>query len=282
MAQAPGVFSWYEEIPIISRIYLTGALAVTTACYLDVVSPLTLYYNYDLMVHKAQYWRLVSSFFFFGTFSLDFVFHMYFVVRYCRLLEEGSFRGRTADFLFMMIYGAVMMLLFTALVSTFNKIKFLGHPLSFMMVYLWSRDPDNADVRMSFLGVLQFNAPYLPWVLLAFSLLIGNPIEMDLLGIIVGHTYYFLDYVYPQVADIRVWSWRRVLVTPSILHYIFSTDQAFAFLNTRVSCIVLRFLFTMYCTRYITNTLSRFCFQIIPGQEPLNGNDNLAEHAHQD
>lgn len=234
MAQAPGAFSWYEEIPLISRVYLTGALAVTTACYLDVVSPLTLYYNYDLMVNKAQYWRLISSFFFFGTFSLDFVFHMYFVVRYCRLLEEGSFRGRTADFLFMMMYGAMMMLLFAAMVPIFNKIKFLGHPLSFMMVYLWSRDPDNADVRMSFLGVLQFNAPYLPWVLLAFSLLIGNPIEMDLLGIIVGHTYYFLDYVYPQVAEIRGWSWKQLLVTPSILHYFFSTDQAFAFLNTRV------------------------------------------------
>lgn len=38
--------------------------------------------------------------------GLDFLFHMFFLSRYCRLLEEGSFRGRTADFLYMLIFGA--------------------------------------------------------------------------------------------------------------------------------------------------------------------------------
>ena len=28
---------------------------------LDLVSPLTLYYNFDLIVDKGQYWRLISS-----------------------------------------------------------------------------------------------------------------------------------------------------------------------------------------------------------------------------
>ena len=30
---------------------------------------------------------------------------MFFLARYCRLLEEGSFRGRTADFLYMLLFG---------------------------------------------------------------------------------------------------------------------------------------------------------------------------------
>jgi hypothetical protein len=29
--------------------------------------------------------------------------------RYCRMLEEGSFRGRTADFVFMFLFGAFIM-----------------------------------------------------------------------------------------------------------------------------------------------------------------------------
>jgi hypothetical protein len=91
-----------------------------------------------------------------------------------------------------------------------------------MMVYLWARDPENHHIRMSFFGVLQFNAPYLPWVLLIFSLVLGNPVEMDVLGIIVGHTYYFLDFIYPQVAEIRGWSLKKIIVTPPILKYIFS------------------------------------------------------------
>ena len=36
----------------------------------------------------------------------------------------------------------------------------------------------NEHVRMSFLGLFNFNAPYLPWVLLFFSLLLGaSPVD---------------------------------------------------------------------------------------------------------
>lgn len=234
-AHAQDLFSWYHEIPIISRLYLTSAIGITTACFLDFVSPLTLYYNYELILNKGQYWRIITSFLFFGSFSIDFLFHMYFVVRYCRLLEEGSFRGRTADFLFMIIYGAVVMLICSVSIDFFSRIKFLGHPLTFMMMYLWARDPENYHIRMNFFGVITFSAPYFPWVMLIFSLVLGNPIEMDLMGILVGHTYYFLDSVYPQVAAVRGWSLKRIMITPSILHYIFSTDPGFQIIDTDVS-----------------------------------------------
>jgi len=47
------ILSWFYEIPPVSRVYLAGAVGVTSACFLDVVSPLTLYYNYDLIVDKG-------------------------------------------------------------------------------------------------------------------------------------------------------------------------------------------------------------------------------------
>ena len=212
--------SWYLDIPVVSRCYLTGAVLTTLLCFLEIVSPLTLYYNYDLVVSKGQYWRLFSSFMFFGSFNLDFLFHLYFVVRYCRLLEEGSFRGKTADLLYMLLFGAFVTLLLPSFFPSFSKIKFLGHPLAFMMVYLWARGPEQRNVRMSLLGLFPFNAPYLPWVLLLFSLFLRNPIESDVLGIIVGHIYYFLHDVYPQVAAVRGWSLKQILVAPGILHWI--------------------------------------------------------------
>ena len=30
---------------------------------------------------------------------------MFFLVKYCKMLEEGSFRGRSADFLWMLLFG---------------------------------------------------------------------------------------------------------------------------------------------------------------------------------
>ena len=37
--------------------------------------------------------------------GLDFVFHMFFLIKYSKSLEEGSFRGRSADFLWMLLVG---------------------------------------------------------------------------------------------------------------------------------------------------------------------------------
>jgi Derlin-2/3 len=219
-AGAQDLFAWYNEIPIVSRVYLTAAIGLSTACFMDFISPLTLYFNYDLIVHKQQIWRIVSSFLFFGSFSLDFLFHLYFVSRYCRLLEEGPFRARTAEFILFLIVGGILTILFAMSFDIFSRIKFLGHPLAFTMVYVWARWPENMHVRMSLFGIFPFNAPYLPWILLLFSLFIGNPIETDLLGIVVGHIYYYLDFVYPQVAALRGWPLRKILVAPAILHYI--------------------------------------------------------------
>ena len=55
-------------------------------------------------------------------FSLDFLFHMYFLCRYCRLLEEGEFRGRTGDFIVMLAFGASCMVLLAPWIS----VHFLG------------------------------------------------------------------------------------------------------------------------------------------------------------
>ena len=49
-----------------------------------------------------------------------------------------------------------------------------------MLVYVWSRR--NLYVRMNFFGLMNFQAPYLPWVLLGFSLLLGNSVVVDLMG----------------------------------------------------------------------------------------------------
>ena len=172
---------------------------------------------------EGQFWRLISSFLYFGNFSLDFFFHLYFIIRYSKLLEEGSFRNRTADYIFMLLFCAGIILLFAFSFSAFARIKFLGHPLAFTMTYVWGRAPENANVRMALFGLFQFNAPYLSWALLLFSLFIGNPIETDLLGILAGHIYYFFAFVYPHVADRRCWKVRKILQTPQILHYLCGT-----------------------------------------------------------
>lgn len=207
------IMSWYMEIPLISRLYLTGAFLTTAACAVDIISPFSLYFNWNL-VFQGQVWRLITSYLFFGVFSIDFLFHMYFLVRYSRLLEEGDFRGRTANYVLMLLFGIICI----SVVAIYTRVHFLGSALTFMMVYVWGRR--NEEVKMSFLGFFTFHAPYLPWVMLGFSLLLGNSITMDIIGIAVGHTYYFLEFVYPVIADIRGWPLKRIMEPPSILRWV--------------------------------------------------------------
>jgi len=213
------VMSWYMEIPVVSRLYFTSAFLTTAACAVDIISPFSLYFNANLIFVQGQVWRLVTTFLFFGLFSIDFLFHMYFLVRYCRLLEEGDFRGRTAHFVVFLLFGITMM----TVVAPFVSVHFLGSALTFMMVYVWGRR--NESTRMSFLGVFSFTAPYLPWVMLTFSILLGNPLTMDVIGIFVGHTYYFLEYVYPVLADIRGWKRRKLLEPPHLLCWLCGTNE---------------------------------------------------------
>lgn len=79
-------------------------------------------------------------------------------------------------------------------------------------------------MRLSFFGVLVFSAPYLPWAMLMMSFFFGNPIETDLLGIVAGHMYYFLEFVYPAVAVARGWRLKRILRTPTVLKRIFGQN----------------------------------------------------------
>ncbi|XP_051525400.1 derlin-2-like isoform X2 [Myxocyprinus asiaticus] len=181
---------------------------------LEFITPFQLYFNPDLILRRYQVWRLITNFLFFGPLGFSFLFNMIFLYRYCRMLEEGSFRGRTADFVYMFLFGGVLMTLF----GLFANLFFLGQAFTIMLVYVWSRR--NPYVRMNFFGLLNFQAPFLPWVLMGFSLLLGNSIVIDLLGIGVGHIYYFLEDVFPNQPG-----GRKLLATPGIFRAIFDAPQ---------------------------------------------------------
>lgn len=202
----------YLQMPTVTRAYTTACVITTLAVQLDLVSPFQLYFNPILIVKNFQLWRLVTTFLFFGTLGFNFFFNMIFTYRYCRMLEEGSFRGRSADFVVMFIFGAVLMIIF----AFFVNLLFLGQAFTIMLVYVWSRR--NPFVRMNFFGLLNFQAPYLPWVLLGFSVLLGNAIWVDLVGMAVGHIYYFVEDVLPNERG-----GCRLLKTPQILKTMFDS-----------------------------------------------------------
>ena len=65
---------------------------------------------------------------------------------------------------------------------------------------------------MGLFGVLNFQAAYLAFVLLGFSFIVHGVTPWgDMLGLAVGHTYYYFDVVLPSLA---VGQGVRLLKTP--------------------------------------------------------------------
>eukprot|EP00741_Cyanophora_paradoxa_P004805 tig00000829_g4662.t1 len=204
MSQTAG--DWYNSLPKVSRCYLTAAFLATCATTFKIVSPYKLVLDYSLVFYKFQIWRLVSCFVWLGPFSLPFVMKLFFLAKYGPELEKNSFNGNSADFFYMMLLGG-----FTLLgINWFIGQVLLGDAMIFMLIYVWSRR--NIHVNMSFYGLFQFKAPYFPWVLVLFSLLMGGDPILDLMGIAVGHLYYFFADVVPTQPN-----GLRLIKTPSFI-----------------------------------------------------------------
>ncbi|XP_056387474.1 derlin-3 isoform X2 [Hyla sarda] len=170
--------------------------------------PLLLLSTYVIGVYPI--WRLVTNFLYFGHLGFSFLFNIFLAYRYCKMLEETSFRGRTADFVFMFLFGGLVITIF----GLFVNLSFLGQAFTLMFVYVWCRR--NPFVRVNILGILMVQAPYLPWVLMAFSFLLGDSILVDVLGMAAGHIYFFLEDVFPNQPG-----GKKLLATPEILKQIF-------------------------------------------------------------
>ena len=207
---------WFEELPPVSRGWLVAALLSTVAVVLGFASPVQLYLDWGLIVNKFQIWRLATCFMFFGKFGLPFVFQLYFLTKYAVQYEKNPFpvgphiQGSSADFLFMLMYGGLVM----SFISFFMEFPFMGPALVFMTLYMWSRK--NAEAPCGFFG-FKFKGITLPWVLLAFGVLMGNSPVFDLMGIAVGHSFFFLIDVVPR--EFPNWPSWLTLQTPEFLFH---------------------------------------------------------------
>ncbi|KAF2666379.1 ER-associated proteolytic system protein Der1 [Microthyrium microscopicum] len=184
---------WFYEMPPCTRYWTTGVLLTSLLVQCHVISPFNMFYSLNAIFNKGQYWRLISSYFYFGPLGVDLLFHVFFLQRYARLLEEASGRS-PARFSWLLVFCGVSLSCLAPMLHIF----FLGTALSSVLVYIWSRR--NPDAMLSFLGLLTFRAPWLPWVLMGFSFVMHGIVPKDeICGVIVGHVWYYFNDIYPPV-----------------------------------------------------------------------------------
>lgn len=199
---------YYHSLPPVSKVYGVSCLMTTAAYYLQLYDSDNIALIYSLVIKKFQVWRLITNFFFLGPFSFRFAFRLIIIAKYGVSLERGPFDKRTADYVWMLIFGALSLLVMAAIPYCWTP--FMGSSLVFMIVYIWSREFPNA--RINIYGVVSLKGFYLPWAMLALNLIFGDLLMPDILGMVAGHLYYFLTVLHPLAGG------KFNLKTPFLIH----------------------------------------------------------------
>jgi len=202
---ADSLENWWKSLPTVTRWLFGTSFGATVAANFGLLNQDWLILDFDALIYRFEIWRLVTPFLFHGKLGFPFLINMLFLVKYGSSVEKDLFLNETADYLWMLIFGAVILFI----PGYFVPLKILGLALIMMIIYYWSRK--NPEIGMSFFFGIRFKALYFPWVLIGFRILLGGMPISEIFGVLVGHLYYFLTVVYPDQGG------RRLLRTPQFL-----------------------------------------------------------------
>eukprot|EP00470_Lotharella_oceanica_P001064 CAMPEP_0170172710 /NCGR_PEP_ID=MMETSP0040_2-20121228/5967_1 /TAXON_ID=641309 /ORGANISM="Lotharella oceanica, Strain CCMP622" /LENGTH=146 /DNA_ID=CAMNT_0010413515 /DNA_START=271 /DNA_END=711 /DNA_ORIENTATION=- len=114
--------------------------------------------------------------------------------------------GKTADMIFFVLFGAGAMIITAYFLRMFF---FLGPAMSFMMMYVWSRQDPHRPISLWGFAIQSWHLPY---AMLVMAVLMRSSPLLDILGIFVGNLWIYLTEAVPAKWQIRL------LYTPQFLY----------------------------------------------------------------
>ena len=153
-----------------------------------------LLFSAPIVWQRFEIWRIITGCLFAGGFSFNFLMHLYVLYQISTAYESNHYNtcagGTSADYLWMSFIGMIAICVTDAI----YPLGFLADAFLYFVMYVRSRrSPDDIMNMWGF----KFKALYMPWVYLAFRMLMGNSIKSALAGAVLGHIFYFLIDVVP-------------------------------------------------------------------------------------
>jgi len=209
-----GPKEWFEALPILTKYWFGATAVCTLAGNLGMFHPGKLLWNWEAIIHGFELWRIVTCFCYAGAFYFRTLMLIVTQVMFSQRFESaGPFNtgagGGTADYAFMLLFGALFMLLTKPLANMYWPIgSYYQENLTMFVVYVWSKKFPN--VNMSFWGV-PIQGFWMPWVYWAFAVFTAAPWRSMVHGYMCGHIFYFLVDVVPNAYG------KDILFTPQFL-----------------------------------------------------------------
>lgn len=114
---------WFNQMPPITRYWFAGSVAVPVLSRFNILNPYHLILTTDF-IKNLQLWRPLTSLLYYplmGNRGFHYLMNLYFLYSYSQRLELGLFSGRTADYLFMLLFNWVALIVsITILINTIS------------------------------------------------------------------------------------------------------------------------------------------------------------------
>uniref|UniRef100_A0AAQ4S7B4 Derlin n=1 Tax=Gasterosteus aculeatus aculeatus TaxID=481459 RepID=A0AAQ4S7B4_GASAC len=147
---------WFRSIPFITRSWFAASLAVPLIGKLGLIDFRNLMLFPELVLSRFQLWRPVTATLYFPiTPNTGFLFlvNLYFLYHYSTRLETGAFDGRPADYIFMLLFNWICIVITGMLMN----MRLLMIPLIMSVLYVWAQF--NKETVVSFWFGTRFKYP---------------------------------------------------------------------------------------------------------------------------
>ena len=154
MNDTPGISDWFNSLPLITRYWFGAAGGLTLAGNFGIVSPYMLIYDFASVKGSFHVWRLLTSFLYVGSFSINTLMGLYMLYQFSKQYEGGGpyntgAGGGTADYLFCLLFGMFGCVAAFHLLGGFIPIAPLfTRNLTFYVLYVWGRKNPNVDANI--------------------------------------------------------------------------------------------------------------------------------------
>ena len=121
--------------------------AITVVSILEqckIVNELDLLYSYKQVFVGHEYWRLLTSFVYFGPFSINLIMYAYFVARYSRMLEESFYLNRASQYMWLIAVIATSIVVLASFLPARRVALPRALPRQRARVYLGTAKPTGA------------------------------------------------------------------------------------------------------------------------------------------
>lgn len=98
---------WFNRMPPVTRYWFGASVALPVLCRFNVFSPYTMVLTSDFL-KSLQLWKPLTAVLYYpltGNRGFHFLMNLYFLYNYSQRLELGHFGGRMADYIFMIFFN---------------------------------------------------------------------------------------------------------------------------------------------------------------------------------